>query len=168
MRKIPAEHRNPCERDEHACNITVIFIEIKPFFDFPRYGTESTAPRLRWRAGYDRTVTHWILHWLLSGVALLIVAKLLPGIEVDGLGAALIAALVIGLVSATIGLVLKILFLPFIIVTLGLVYFLINGLMLKLASEFVPGFRVVGCMPAVVGSILLTIVDYVLNRVAGL
>ena len=113
-------------------------------------------------------MTHWILHWLLSGVALLIVAKLLPGIEVDGLGAALIAALVIGLVSATIGLVLKILFLPFIIVTLGLVYFLINGLMLKLASEFVPGFRVVGCMPAVVGSILLTIVDYVLNRVAGL
>lgn len=40
--------------------------------------------------------------------------------------------------------------------------------MLKLASEFVPGFRVIGCLPAVLGSILLTIVDYVLNRVAGL
>ncbi len=95
-------------------------------------------------------------------------AKILPGIEVDSLGAALIAALVIGLVSATLGLILKILLLPFIIVTLGIVYFLVNGLMLKLASEFVPGFRVNGCLPAVVGSILLSAVDYVLSRAAGL
>jgi putative membrane protein len=113
-------------------------------------------------------VGYWILHWFLSGLALLIVAKILPGIQVEGFGAALIAALVIGLVSATVGLVLKIILLPFIVLTLGLVYFLINGLMLKLASEFVPGFRVIGCLPAVLGSILLTIVDYLLNRVAGL
>jgi putative membrane protein len=105
-----------------------------------------------------------IIHWVLSGIALLIVAQILPGIEVDGLGAALIAALVIGLVSATVGLVLKIVLLPFIILSLGIVYFLINGLMLKLASALVPGFRVVGCLPAVLGSILLTIVDYILNR----
>jgi putative membrane protein len=111
---------------------------------------------------------YWLIHWLLSGVALLIVAQILPGIQVDGLGAALIAALVIGVVSATVGLVLKIVLLPFIIVTLGIVYFLINGLMLKLASAIVPGFRVIGCLPAVIGSILLTIVDYLLNRLAGL
>ncbi len=111
---------------------------------------------------------YWIVHWLLSGIALFIVAKILPGIEVDSLGAAFIAALVIGLVSATVGLILKILLLPFIIVTLGVVYFLINGLMLKLASEFVPGFRVNGCLPAIIGSILLTVVDYVLSRMAGL
>jgi putative membrane protein len=110
---------------------------------------------------------HWILHWLLSGVALVIVSYVVPGIQVEGFGAALIAALVIGFVSATVGLVLKILLLPFIILTLGVVYFLINGLMLKLASELVPGFRVNGCLPAVLGSILLTIVDYVLNSVAG-
>ena len=107
---------------------------------------------------------YWIIHWVLSGVALLIVAQILPGIEVDGLGAALIAAFVIGLVSATVGLILKVVLLPFIILSLGIVYFLINGLMLKLASAFVPGFRVVGCLPAVLGSILLTIVDYILNR----
>ena len=111
---------------------------------------------------------YWLIHWLLRGVALLIVAKLLPGIQVDGVGAALIAALVIGLVGATVGLILKIILLPFILLTLGIVYFLINGLTLKLASEFVPGFRVNGCMPAVVGSILLTVVDYVLNRLAGI
>lgn len=110
---------------------------------------------------------YWLIHWLLSGVALLIVAKLLPGIEVDGIGAALIAALVIGLVGATVGIILKLVLLPFILVTLGIVYFLINGLMLKLAAAFVPGFRVNGCLPAVFGSILLTIVDYVLNRIAG-
>ena len=110
---------------------------------------------------------YWLIHWLLSGVALLIVAQILPGIQVEGFGAALIAALVIGLVSATLGLILKIVLLPFIILSLGVVYFLINGLMLKLASEFVPGFRVNGCLPAVLGAILLTIVDYILSRLAG-
>jgi putative membrane protein len=110
---------------------------------------------------------YWLLHWLLSAVALLVVANILPGIQVDSFGSALIAAFVIGLVSATVGLILKIVLLPFIVLTLGVVYFLINGLMLKLASALVPGFRVVGCLPAIVGSILLTLVDYVLNRLAG-
>ena len=111
---------------------------------------------------------HWVIHWILSAVALLVVAGVLPGIQVDGFGSAMIAALVIGLVSATVGLVLKIILLPFIFLTLGIVYFLINGFMLKLASELVPGFRVSGCMPAVLGSILLTLVDFVLNRLAGI
>jgi putative membrane protein len=104
---------------------------------------------------------------LLSGVALLIVANILPGIRVDGFGAALIAALVIGLVSATVGLILKIILLPFILLSLGIVYFLINGAMLKLAGELVPGFRVDGCLTAVIGSILLTLVDFLLNRLVG-
>ena len=110
---------------------------------------------------------YWLIHWLLSGVALLIVANILPGIQVDGFGAALIAALVIGLVGATVGIILKVILFPFILITLGLFYFLINGLMLKLASEFVPGFRVNGCLPAVLGSILLSVVDYLLNRLVG-
>ena len=111
---------------------------------------------------------YWLIHWLLSGVALLIVARIVPGIQVDGFVAALIAALVVGFVGATVGLVLKVILLPFIILTLGLVYFLINGLTLKLASVVVPGFRVNGCLPAVLGSILLTIVDYILTRLAGI
>jgi putative membrane protein len=111
---------------------------------------------------------NWLIQWLLSGVALLIVAWIIPGIEVDSFGAALIAALVIGLAGATVGLILKLILLPFIILTLGIVYFLINGLMLKLTSELVRGFRVNGCLPAVLGSILLSIVDYALNRLAGI
>ena len=109
----------------------------------------------------------WFIHWILSGVALLIVANILPGIQVESFGSALIAALVIGLVSATVGLILKILLLPFIILTLGIVYFIINGLMLELASALVPGFRVSNLLTAMVGSILLTFVDYLLNRLAG-
>jgi putative membrane protein len=85
-------------------------------------------------------VFYWIIHLVLSAIALIIVAKIVP---------------VIGLVSATVGAVLKIVLLLFIVLTLGLVYFLVNGLMLKLASEFVPGFRVIGCLPAVLGLILL-------------
>ena len=110
---------------------------------------------------------YWLIHWLLSGVALLIVSRLLPGIEVDGFGAALAAALVIGLASATVGVILKILLLPFIFLTLGIVYLLINSLMLVLATEFVPGFRVNGCLTAILGAVLLSVVDFVLFRLAG-
>ena len=107
---------------------------------------------------------HWLIHWLLSAVSLLIVANIVPGIEVESFGSALGAAVVIGLVGATLGILLKLILLPFIIVTLGVVYFLINGMMLMLASAIVPGFRVRGLMAATIGSILLTIVDYVLNQ----
>ena len=107
---------------------------------------------------------HWLLHWLLSAIALLIVANIVPGIEVDSFGSALAAAVVIGLVSATLGFFLKLLLLPFIIVTLGIIYFVINGMMLMLASALVPGFRVRGLLAATGGSIVLTIVDYLLSR----
>ncbi len=107
---------------------------------------------------------HWILDWLLSGVGLLIVARILPGIQVDNFGSALIAALVIGIVNATLGLVLKFLAFPLILLTLGIATFLINGLMLKVSSGLVPGFRVYGCTTAVFGSILLTLIDYLLTR----
>jgi putative membrane protein len=109
-------------------------------------------------------VRHWLLHWLLSAVALLIVANIVPGIEVDGFGSALAAAVVIGLVSATLGFFLKLLLLPFIVITLGVIYFVINGMMLMLASALVPGFRVRGLLAATGGSVVLTIVDYLLSR----
>lgn len=109
---------------------------------------------------------YWIIHWLLSAVSLLIVAHILPGIEVDSFGAACVAAFIIGLASATVGLLLKIVLLPFIIISLGLVYLLINGMMLQLASALVKGFRVNGCMTAILGSVLLSVVDFILNRLA--
>ena len=81
-----------------------------------------------------------LLHWILSAVAVWIVAHLGLGISVSGPKAALIAAAVIGLINATIGLLLKILTFPLTILTLGLFWFVINALMLELAAWLVHGF----------------------------
>jgi putative membrane protein len=104
-----------------------------------------------------------LIHWLISGVGLLIVANVIRGIEVDGLGSALIAALVYGLLSATLGLLLKIVTIPLVILTLGLFLLVVNALMLRLTASFVPGFRVLGFGPAFFGSILLTVIDWLLR-----
>ena len=100
-----------------------------------------------------------ILHWILSALALVIVAKLVPGFYIRGFGAALIAALVIGLVNATLGFFLKVLTFPFIILTLGLFWFVVNALMLMVASAFVPGFIVRGFVPAFWGAIVLALIN---------
>jgi putative membrane protein len=110
---------------------------------------------------------HLLIDWFLSAVALMVVTKVLPGIEVDSFGSAMIAALAIGIANVTVGAILKFFLLPFAILTLGLVYLGVNGLMLKLASDFVPGFRVNGCATAIVGSVLMSIVSYLLTRVVG-
>jgi len=102
-----------------------------------------------------------ILHWILSAVALMIVARLVPGFYVRSFGAALIAALVIGLVNATLGILLKVLTFPFIILTLGLFWFVVNAVMLIVASKFVPGFVVAGFVPAFWGAIVLALINVV-------
>ena len=100
-----------------------------------------------------------LLHWLLSAITLLLVARFVPGFYVSGLGAALIAALVIGLINATLGLILKILTLPITILTFGLFLLVINALMLKVAAAFVPGFQVSGFGPAFMGAVLIFILN---------
>ena len=100
-----------------------------------------------------------LLHWILSAVALLIVAHLIPGFYIRGFGAALLAAIVIGLVNATLGLLFKLLALPLIILTLGIFWFVINAVMLLVASWFVPGFIVAGFWPAFWGAIVLSLVN---------
>jgi putative membrane protein len=104
-----------------------------------------------------------LLHWILSAVAVWIVAHLVPGISVSGPKAALIAAAVIGLVNATIGLVLKILTFPLTILTLGLFWLVINALMLELAAWLVQGFAVRNFLAAFIGAIVLSIVSSVLQ-----
>lgn len=104
-----------------------------------------------------------LLHWILSAVAVWIVAHIVPGIGVSGPAAALIAALVIGLINATLGLLLKILTFPLTILTLGLFWFVINALMLKLAASLVPGFYVRGFIPALIGAVVLSLVSSVLQ-----
>jgi len=106
-----------------------------------------------------------LLSWLLSALAVWIVAQLVPGFSVSGLGAALIAALAIGFINATIGLLLKIITFPLTLITLGLFWFVINALMLELASAVVPGFRVHGFFAAFIGAIVLSLVNMLLKAV---
>ena len=104
-----------------------------------------------------------LLHWLISTLSLLIVAYIIPGIQVTGVGTALIAAIVIGLINATLGLILKIVTFPLTILTLGLFWLVINALMLQLASSLVPGFYVSGFWAAFFGAIVLSIVSMILH-----
>lgn len=101
-----------------------------------------------------------LLHWLLTALALLIVAYVLPGIHVSGLGVALIAALVMGLVNIGIRPVLLLLTLPINILTLGLFTFIINAAMFALVAWLVPGFEVSGFWSALLGSLLMTVITY--------
>jgi putative membrane protein len=82
---------------------------------------------------------------------------------VTSFGTALIAALVIGLINATLGLFLKIVTFPLTLVTLGIFWFVVNALMLKLAASLVPGFTIQGFLPAFFGAIVLSIVNVILK-----
>jgi putative membrane protein len=105
-----------------------------------------------------------LLNWILSALAVWIVAHLVPGFYVSGFTAALIAALVIGFINATVGLLLKILTFPITLVTLGLFWLVINALMLELASALLsPGFQVRGFLAAFFGAILLSLVNMLLK-----
>jgi putative membrane protein len=106
---------------------------------------------------------HLLVNWLLSAVSLAIVAAIVPGIEIAGFGTALIAALVIGLVNATLGFFLKIVTFPLTLLTLGVFLIVINALMLKVAAALMTGFRVQGFLPAIVGAILLSLVHMLLR-----
>ncbi len=98
----------------------------------------------------------FLLRWGLNTVALLVVALLLSGVHVTLLGA-IIAALVIGILNAIVGPILKILTFPITILTLGLFLLVINAVLFWLASLLVPGFTVNGFWSVVIGSILYSI-----------
>jgi putative membrane protein len=104
-----------------------------------------------------------IVNWFLSALSLIIVAHLVPGFRVDSFGTALVAALVIGFINATLGLLLKVLTLPLTVLTFGLFLFVINALMLRFASGVVSGFGVESFGAAFVGAIVLAIVHAVLR-----
>jgi putative membrane protein len=108
-----------------------------------------------------------VVNWLLSALSLVIVAYVIRGFEVSGFVTALIASIVIGFVNATIGLVLKILTFPLTLISLGVFWFVINALMLMLASALVPGFSIQGFVPAFFGAIVLSLVNLVLRMLSS-
>jgi len=104
-----------------------------------------------------------LLHWVIAALAVWITSRVVPGIYLSGAAAALIAAVVIGFVNATLGLVLKIITFPLTILTLGVFWFVINAIMLELASIFVPGFHIQSFAAAFWGGIVLSVVNMLLK-----
>jgi len=106
-----------------------------------------------------------IVSWFLTALSLIIVAHVVPGFRVESFGAALVAALVLGFINSTLGLLLKILTFPLTIVTFGLFLFVINALVLRLTSGLVSGFYVDSFGAAFIGAIVLALVSTVLRHV---
>ena len=98
-----------------------------------------------------------LLHWILNALALLIVAHVVKGFVVRDLTSALIAVVVIGLLNATFGLALKVITLPVGILTFGIFFLVINAVVLKFASGFVPGFQVQTFGAAFLGALALCV-----------
>jgi putative membrane protein len=104
-----------------------------------------------------------ILVWLLNTLALIAVAYLMPTITVSSFGAALVAALVLGLVNAIVRPVLVLLTLPVTVLTLGLFIFVLNGLLFWMVGAWLEGFHVGGFWAGVIGAILFSIVSWLLS-----
>ncbi len=104
-----------------------------------------------------------LLTWLINAVALLAVPYLLHSVQVDSFGAALIAALILGLVNTLVRPVLVVLTLPVTVLSLGLFIFIINGLMFWVVAQLVSGFHVAGFWSAVGGALLYSIVSWALS-----
>ena len=108
-------------------------------------------------------MTRLLIHWIVSALLLLVVAKVVPGFYVAGLSAALWAALVIGLINATLGLFLKIITFPLTILSFGIFLLIVNALMLMFASHLLSGFKVSGFVPAFIGAVLLALLNLVVK-----
>src|SRR5258708_4696777 len=104
-----------------------------------------------------------LFNWLVSAIALWLVSEIVPGFHLSGLGSALFAVIVIGLANATLGVLLKVLTFPLTVVTLGVFWWVINALMLWVASSFVPGFVITSFGSAFLGAIVLALVNMVFH-----
>lgn len=115
----------------------------------------------------NRDTMFLFVRWLINGLALVIVSSLVPNVRLDSFFDALLAALVLGFINATIRWVLIVLTLPINLVTLGLFTFVINALMILLASRILQGFEVTGFGAAFAMAVLLWLISLVSNWFLG-
>jgi putative membrane protein len=104
-----------------------------------------------------------VVVWLINTLALLAVSYLMPSVQVSSFGAALVAALLLGLVNAFVRPLLVILTLPVTLLTLGLFIFVLNGLLFLGVANLLEGFYVAGFWPAIFGAILFSFVSWLLS-----
>lgn len=120
-----------------------------------------------WAILYNEDMVKLIANWVLNGLALFIVSKIISGIHVSDFWSSMVAVVVIGLINALIKPVLLLFTLPINIVTLGLFTFVINAVLLLAAGHITPGFYVEGFGAAFIGSILLSIVSTILHSLVS-
>ena len=104
---------------------------------------------------------------LVNILAIVVAAKLLPGIEVDGVLSAVAAGLLLGVINAVVRPVLLVLTLPITLVTLGLFLLVLNGLCFWLVAALVKGFHVAGFWSAVLGALFVTVVSWVVTALVS-
>jgi putative membrane protein len=104
-----------------------------------------------------------LIRWLTTTAAIVATAYLLDGIQVSGFFSAVLAAAMLGILNAFFRPIALLLTLPINILSLGLFTFVINALMLKMASGVIPGFNVYGFWTAIFGSFLISVISWLLN-----
>ena len=100
---------------------------------------------------------------VIQTLALLVVGYTVPGIVVEGVAPAIVAALIFGVINAIVRPLLLLLTLPITVVTLGLFILVINGLCLGLTAYLVQGFSIAGLWPAVLGAVVMSLISWTLN-----
>jgi putative membrane protein len=102
-----------------------------------------------------------LVAWLITTIAILLAAYLIPGIRIAGAGAAVIAAAILGILNALLKPILVVLTFPLTIVTLGLFLLVINALMFLLAGALVRGLEVKSFWAALLGSLVVSVVSFI-------
>ena len=108
-----------------------------------------------------------IIRILITALGLLIVSRFIPGIEVEGIYIAIIAAIILGLLNLIVRPILHVLTLPITLITLGLFTFVINAALFWFAASFIQGFTVDGFLPALIGSIIVSVISAIGNKFVG-
>ena len=112
-------------------------------------------------------MAEFLAHLVLTAALLLIVANVVRGVEVEGFGSALLGAFALGLVNAVVRPLMLVLTLPLTVLTFGLFLLVINALMLWLVAVLVPGVRIQGFGPALLGSLFLTVLNVGVELLIG-
>jgi len=109
----------------------------------------------------------FLAHLLVTSILLLVVANFVRGVVIENWSSAIVTALLLGIVNAIIRPLIVLLTLPLTILTFGLFLLVINALMLQLAAALSPGVKVEGCGAALLGSLMLSILNVLVGIVAG-
>lgn len=110
--------------------------------------------------------TYFILKYAALVFSILLVARYVPGITVEGFWGAMVAALVLSLLNLFIKPLIFVLTLPLTLITFGLFAFVINAAVLWLAGRISDGFEVEGFIPALIGAAIISLVSYVISKIA--